>query len=399
MILRGRLGDRALTLNTKPNCLTLSLESRDGTEVYSFDGEGRLWTALVDSVSYRRGLDGKVVAKRQINRESRDRRWLAIGEVRQLEACARDAAASLARAVFDTPLPPPAVDGLERAKAFDAARAEADVARYHQVYKPVGILPPDQYMAVVLQITEGCSFNTCTYCSFYKDRPFRIKSVPELREHALAVRSFLGRGLSLRRTIFLGDANALVAPMKQLLPLLDVVGEVFDVEALGGLFAFLDGFSAERKSAGDYRELARRGLKRVYVGLESGNDVLLQFLRKPGAAADAVKAVHTLKSAGVAVGVIVLLGAGGRTHAEAHVRDTVRAIDAMRLDAGDLLYLSELVVDESMPYARAAVEAGVQPLSPEQRAAQGKAVEESLRFSAAAGAPHISRYDIREFVY
>ncbi len=367
--------------------------------MYSFDGEGRLWTALVDGVSYRRGLDGKVVAKWQTGRESRDRRWLAPGEARQLEARARASAAGLDRAAFDAPLPPPAIDGLARALAYDEARAQADVARYRQVYKPVGILPPDQYMAVVVQVTEGCSFNTCTYCSFYKDRPFRIKPIPELRQHAQAVRDFLGAGLSLRRTIFLGDANALVAPMRQLLPLLDALHEVYDVEALGGLFAFLDGFSAERKTVDDYRELARLGLKRVYVGLESGNDALLAFLRKPGSAADAVKAVQTMKSAGVAVGVIVLLGAGGRQHAEAHTRDTVQAINAMGLDAGDLLYLSELVVDEAMPYAQAAVDAGVQPLSPAERAEQGTAIEQGLRFTLSAGMPHISRYDIREFVY
>jgi len=38
--------------------------------------------------------------------------------------------------------------------------------------KPVGILPPDQYMAVVLQAAEGCAFNTCTFCDFYRDRSF-----------------------------------------------------------------------------------------------------------------------------------------------------------------------------------------------------------------------------------
>jgi radical SAM superfamily enzyme YgiQ (UPF0313 family) len=263
----------------------------------------------------------------------------------------------------------------------------------------VGILPPDQYMAVVLQATEGCSFNTCTFCNFYRDRPFRIKSPGEFRLHAEAVRDFLGLGLSLRRTIFLGDANALVTPMPRLLPLLEAVHQVYDVERLGGMYAFLDGFSGEKKTPGDFRRLAEGGMRRVYVGLESGSPALLRFLKKPGAPEDALRAVQAMKAGGLAVGVIVLLGAGGHTYAKEHVRETVRTINAMQLDADDLIYFSELVESEGLPYVQAAYQAGLQPLSQQERLAQGEEIEAGLKFSQQGGTPHISRYDIREFVY
>ncbi len=289
--------------------------------------------------------------------------------------------------------------GFERALAFDAARSAADVAQYYDVYHPVGILPPDQYFSVVLQAAEGCSFNTCTFCTFYKDRPFRIKTPEEFRAHAEAVRHFLGDGLSLRRTLFLGDANALVIPQRMLVPLLDVAREVFDVEALGGVYAFLDGFSGQKKSVEDYATLRQRGLKTVYIGMESGSADLLQFLKKPGQPDDVIDAVRTIERAGVAVGVIVLLGAGGKQHADAHVRETVAALNAMGLDMDDLIYFSELVVSEGMAYAQDAYQAGLDPLSHEERIAQQDAIERQLRFSRDGGTPHISRYDIREFVY
>jgi hypothetical protein len=254
-------------------------------------------------------------------------------------------------------------------------------------------------MAVVLQATEGCSFNTCTFCSFYKDRPFRIRSVEEFRAHAIAVRDYLGAGLSLRRTIFLGDAKALVVPMPKLVPLLNVVHEVYDVEALGGIYAFMDGFSGEKKSAADYATLRDLGLARVYIGLESGHDPLLRFLHKPSTARDAIQAVRNLKAGGVAVGVIVLLGAGGQQYSPGHVRDTVRALNAMRLDSDDIIYLSELITDESLPYAQDAVRAGLVSLSHEERMIQAEAIEHRLRFPEPDAAPPISRYDIREFVY
>lgn len=403
MITLGHWDKRPVTISLKSNCITVSVDEPQSADVFSYDLAGRLWTAFLDGVAYRRGLDGKMVAKRRLPGEARERRWLSRDEALVIEDRARRQMADLYAAIqsgaahLNTLLPPTGGAAFERAIAFDAARSQADVERYAQVYQPVGILPPDQYMAVVLQATEGCSFNTCTFCSFYKERPFRIKRPDEFRVHAAAVRDFLGGGLSLRRTIFLGDANALVVPMPKLMPLVDAVHEVFDVAALGGLYAFLDGFSGEKKTVSDYRVLAHKGLTRVYVGLESGSDDLLAFLKKPGQAADSVQAVRAMKAAGVAVGVIVLLGAGGQTYAEAHVRATIRAVNDMGLDGDDILYFSELVVDDELPYARAAYEAGLTPLHQPERIAQGEMIEDGLCFSGES--PQISRYDIREFIY
>jgi hypothetical protein len=406
-VLLGKWDGRPITISVKRNCLTVSIEQAQGEpDVYSYDYAGRLWTAQLESTTYRRGLDGKMVAKWMRPDRTRGRRWLAPDEARsEVEGRARAQMAALYGAIrsgaaaLSGSLDAQGQTGFERAIAFDADRSAADAARYLDVYQPVGILPPDQYFSVVLQLAEGCSFNTCTFCTFYRDRAFRIKPPDAFRDHALAVRDFLGDGLSLRRTIFLGDANALVIPMKLLLPLVDIVHEVYDVDRLGGLYAFLDGFSGHKKSASNYAALRERGLKTVYIGMESGHAPLLTFLKKPGQPDDVVEAVRAIKAGGVSVGVIVLLGAGGQQYAAAHVLDTIDAINAMGLDMDDLIYFSELVVSEGMDYARDAYDAGLTPLTPEERIAQGEQIERGLRFSPDGGVPHISRYDIREFVY
>lgn len=409
MVIFGRWKNQTLTLSLKPNSLTLSLQppgqAKDDSLVFSFDGEGRLWTAMSSGVAYRRGLNGRTVAKWQVSADQRERRWLSALEANQLAETARQWSANLlgdlsAGAVdLQGPLPAGALPLLERAARFSADRYQQDISHYHQVYKPVGILPPDQYMAVVLQATEGCSFNTCTFCTFYRDRRFRIKPPDEFVTHARAVRVYLGAGLSLRRTIFLGDANALVVPMPRLLALLDVVHATFDVERLGGIYAFLDGFSGEKKSADDYRALAQRGMKRIYIGMESGSAPLLQFLKKPGHPEDVLQAVKAIKAAGLAVGIIVLLGAGGHAYAREHVTSTIAALNEMPLDLDDLLYFSELVESEGLEYTRNAYHQQFRPLTPAERVAQGEEIESGLIFSAERGVPHISRYDIREFVY
>ena len=409
MVIFGQWNNQTLSLSSKPNSLTLSLQSPGlqdtNSLVLSFDGEGRLWTAMLDGISYRRGLNGRTVAKWQTGGVERDRRWLTAEESGQLETRARQLLIDLladmhaGAVIFPAPLPAASLQWLEHIVSFTPERYQADVRQYLQVYKPVGILPPDQYMAVVLQATEGCSFNTCTFCNFYHDRPFHIRRPDAFREHALAVRDFLGAGLSLRRTIFLGDANALVIPQPRLLELLGVVHEIYDVERLGGIYAFLDGFSAEKKSAEDYADLARLGMRRIYIGLESGNAELLRFIKKPGKPEDAIQAVKAIKAGGISVGVIVLTGAGGQRYSQAHVRDTINALNAMALDLDDLVYFSELIESEGLQYTRNAYDQHLRPLSPAERAAQAGEIEAGLHFSETRGVPHISRYDIREFVY
>jgi len=397
-------GTRTL-LSYTDSRLSLTLEAPGQPVVLNFDLAGRPWSVLRGGTFYQRGLNGRVVAKWIEDERGRQRRWLSPEQARTLAADACGQAARLMAALdegelhFEPGLDPGVRQALARAARYDDRKLEQDCERFHVIYRPVGILPPDQYQAVLLQATEGCSHNRCTFCEFYKGQPFKIKGPEAFRRHCTEVREFLGRGLSLRRTLFMGDANALAVPQDRLLRLFDIVHEVYDVEVLGGIFAFQDAFSGEKKDAGDYAGLRELGLARVYIGLESGHDPLLEFLNKPGNAASALHTVEALKAAGVPVGVIILLGAGGRQYARGHVDDSITVLNRMPLDMHDQIYFSELVESEGMRYTLKAFEASLQPLTPAQRQEQAGQIEGGLRFSLRGGTPHISRYDIREFVY
>ncbi|RMF33280.1 MAG: radical SAM protein [Chloroflexi bacterium] len=411
MVIRGSSRGHPITFSLRAGSWTVAL---DRDTVFAYDGEGRLWSAYLRGRHYRRGLDNRVLEKRREGGRRR-RRWLPPAERDEL---LDRAAALLRRRTADLTLEAPPDEEahlrrqLARAVAFDAQAAREDAQRYHRIYKPVGILPPDQYLAFVVQITEGCSFNTCTFCGFYKERPFRIKGPDEVRDHIEAALDFLGEGLPLRRTIFLADANALVIPQPRLVELFQIVGEMLPLvgsrgrgslprslasHRFQGIYAFLDGFSGRKKRPQDYARLAAMGLRRVYIGLESGHDPLLSWLRKPGSAEDALEAVHHIKAGGVAVSVIVMLGVGGQRFSRGHVEDTIRIVNAMGLGPGDILYFSEFVDHPTLPYHRLAQEAGIVPLTEEEVEAQRAAMVAGLRFTD--GRPRISPYDIREFVY
>ena len=406
MIVRATTrANRIVTLNVQPGSLTAALDEQT---VLTYDRAGRLWSAFFHGCTFRRGLDGGVLGK-WTERGQRGRRRLSHSEASLVVDGSAALMSSLADGVmFDTP--PHVVQEimilLHRAMRFTAPVARADADHFLRVYRPLGILPPDQYLALVLQMTEGCSFNTCTFCTFYRDRAFRIKSPDEFRTHILAIRDYLGDSVMLRRGIFLADANALVIPQRQLVPLLQVLREEqvelkdlrgFQPDAPIPLFAFLDGFSGSKKTADDYAELAAHGLVRIYIGLESGHDPLLSWLHKPGRAADAVKAVQAIKAGGVKVCVIVLLGAGGTHFAEGHVRDTIDVVNAMALGAGDLIYFSDFVSLPGQPYGQIAEYDAVEPLTVDQMRGQRRAIESGLKFTGTP--PKLAAYDIREFVY
>lgn len=381
-------GVGAITVRIRPAAINLLVG--DEAPSYSFDLAGRLIGAFVDGVNYRRGLDNRVLCKWREVGGARQRRWLTgeeaasfLANVYRLAGHAADATADPRLAVL---------------RGWDAARLQADAARFAEVYRPVSILPPDQYLALVLQATEGCSYNRCIFCDFYRDRPFRVKGPDELRAHIAAVRAFLGPAIGLRKSLFLADANALVAPMPRLRAWLDVIADAHGLPA-GGIYSFMDAFDVHRKTAADWAELAVRGLRRVYIGMETGDDALLRWLRKPGTAGDVIEAVRLLKGAGIAASVIVMTGIGGQQFAAGHVAHTVSALNAMPLGRGDIIYFSPFVDQPRSEYDLAAAEAGVTLLSEAEMSAQEAAIRAGLRPYDPAHPPQQSRYDIREFIY
>jgi radical SAM superfamily enzyme YgiQ (UPF0313 family) len=382
-------GVGAITVRVRPQVINLLVG--DETPSYSFDLAGRLIGAFLGGVNFRRGLDNRVLSKWRGADGLRQRRWLESEEARQFLTEAYDLAHRVAQTTAE-----PELAVLQR---WDWAALLADANHFAEVYRPVSILPPDQYLALVIQATEGCSYNKCTFCDFYRDRPFRVKSADELQAHIVAVVAFFGPALGLRKSLFLADANALVAPMPRLRAWLDVIAEERILSVDAGIYSFMDAFDVQRKTADEWAELAARGLRRVYIGMETGDDGLLRWLRKPGAAADVRDAVSRLKDAGIAVSVIVMTGIGGQRYAEAHVCGTIAALNAMPLGAGDIIYFSPFVAQPGSEYGSLAEHEHIRPLSDTEIAAQEVAIRGALQPHDPNHPPQFSRYDIREFIY
>lgn len=408
-------------LSPKANSISVSLDHR---RIFALDAAGRLVYAYIEGNGFKRGLDGRLLEKEPIRDAdglTRIRRDLPEGEKARFYAAmqadlarARAAATAGEAVVVDGSLPAHVLPWLDRALGRDAAADQAEAAAFHYIYRPVSILPPDQYLAVVVQATEGCSWNQCTFCTFYRDQKFRIKTPAEFKSHVSAVRSLLGPGLSLRRSLFLADANALIIPQPQLRDLLRIARAEFPVlparltgarrqrwlqrhpEHVTGIYSFIDVVSGLRKTPDDWAELAKLGLRRVYLGAETGSADLLRWLNKPGSPEGMLALIAQLQAAGIGVGLIVMAGVGGERFADSHLHGTVDLLRQVRWGEPDILYISEFVEHPGSDYERRAWLDSVRPLSPGDVAAQTRAFRAAAR---AAGARRVAPYDIREFIY
>jgi len=348
------------------------------TEAYFFDRSGRLFAAWEEGWFIRLGLSGRGSARRWKGGR-RDIRALAPEELRRLEM---NSHATLEKALSQ------AGDNekrwIELALGHDPAQ---DTLHFRTVYRPIGILPPDQYGACVVQITEGCGWNQCHFCSFYRRQNYRHKERGEIKSHIDGISAYFGEGLSLRRSIFLGEANAMGAPLDLLVYGMETAAKTLipRMPQFRGFYSFHEGTEGSRHSTGDFRVLAGLGLKRVYYGLETGQPGLRERLNKPGPLGSVAESIENAKAGGVRVGLIVLAGAGGTAWAKRHTEETIRFIGRLPLDSSDIIFLSPLYGPDGTSEPA---------LTASQMEGQMRDLRRGLEDKAL-----VAPYDIREFVY
>lgn len=136
------------------------------------------------------------------------------------------------------------------------------------------------------------------------------------------------------------DGDALVLSNSKLVPVLEKLGRAFP--RLSRVSAYANGSNITRKSDPELEELYAHKLSLIYMGLESGSQLVLDRCRKTSSAEEMIRAVPRAEGAGIRSSVIVLLGLGGKKYSAEHVRDTVEALN--RMQPRYLSFLSLMVI-------------------------------------------------------
>ena len=206
--------------------------------------------------------------------------------------------------------------------------------------------PPSEAHSYILQATIGCSWNNCTYCDMYRDKPvFRVRPLSEsLEDIKMAGMEFGPRVEKL----FVADGDALILPMDHWEAILDRAADTF--VSLRQVSCYATATNILEKTDAELRRLVELGLTLLYIGPESGDEATMRRIAKgprpEGASRDDaylfdahVAAAQKAKAAGFRISTIFLLGAGGVERSDEHARGSAELITQMDPD-----YLSALTL-------------------------------------------------------
>ena len=196
--------------------------------------------------------------------------------------------------------------------------------------------PPSESESLILPVTDGCSWNECTFCEMYTapQKKFRAREEAEILESIRLCGERFGDQV---RRIFLADGDALVLPTRRLLSILSAIKT--HMPAVRRISSYCLPRNLRKKSQSEINELAAAGLSMVYVGAESGDDQVLAAVNKGESFESTCEALDKFGAAGITRSVMILNGLGGKLHSRQHAENSARLANATQPE-----YLATLVV-------------------------------------------------------
>jgi len=231
------------------------------------------------------------------------------------------------------------------------------------------IRPPSEAQSLLIRVTRNCPWNRCAFCHTYKDTKFELRSVEEVKDDIQAAREIaddiralswkLGEGgkvgnATINRifqqgefhgdalrsvaawlyfggeSVFLQDANSLILKTKDLVEILNFIREKFP--QVTRITSYCRAKTAAKKSVEEFKLLREAGLSRIHVGMETGYDPLLDFIRKGVTAKEQIEGGKRIVESGISLSEYVMPGLGGTRWSREHALESARVLNQINPD-------------------------------------------------------------------
>lgn len=193
--------------------------------------------------------------------------------------------------------------------------------------------PPSEAYSLIIQVTLGCSHNKCTFCTMYKDKKFKIRSIEEIFEDLEMAREYY----KVVKRVFLADGDALILKTEDLEKILIKIKELFPECNRIGIYATPKDIL--RKTEEELLRLKNLGLSIIYLGVESGSDEVLIDVNKGVTAAEMIEAGQKVMKTGIKLSVTLISGLGGKGKWKTHAIESAKVISEINPDYLGLLTL------------------------------------------------------------
>ena len=182
--------------------------------------------------------------------------------------------------------------------------------------------PPSESRSLIFQVTLGCSFNECSFCDMYRSKEYSERPWDEVKLEI----DLMAKHLPNTRRIFLADGDALNLDAKYMVKILKYLREKFlNLERIS---CYAMPMNILKKTSEELEMMHDAGLDMLYLGIESGSDIILKKVTKGAIAKTIIKSVNKAKDAGYIMSCMIILGLGGRTYSKEHIKGSAEVISA-----------------------------------------------------------------------
>ena len=165
---------------------------------------------------------------------------------------------------------------------------------------------PMERSAFMLPVAVGCSYNACKFCTLFKHLKYRELPLEQVEAELIRVSEIGGNP----KRVFLGDGNAFGIATEKLLTILEMVHKYFPDCQSVNMDATVT--NIREKSDEELKALKEAGVDQLYLGIETGLDDVLHFMRKDHNKAQVYEAIERLHKAGLEYDAHMMTGIAGK---------------------------------------------------------------------------------------
>ena len=182
--------------------------------------------------------------------------------------------------------------------------------------------PPSEARSLIFQVTLGCSFNECSFCDMYRSKEYVERPWDDVKAEIDMMANYLPN----TTRVFLADGDALNLDSDYMIKVVKYIKEKF--VNLERISCYAMPMNILKKSSEELKKMNEAGLDMLYLGIESGSDIVLKKVTKGAIAKTIIKSVNKAKEAGYTMSCMVILGLGGKKYSKEHIKGTAEVISA-----------------------------------------------------------------------
>ena len=183
--------------------------------------------------------------------------------------------------------------------------------------------PPSEAKSLIFQVTVGCSFNECSFCDMYRSKEYKEKLWEEVKMEI----DMTAKQVPETKRIFLADGDALNLSTEYMIKIVRYLYENFPM--LERVSCYAMPMNLLKKTPQDLKKMYNAGLQMLYLGIESGSDIILKKVTKGATSQTIIRACRKAIDAGYTLSCMVILGLGGKKYTKEHIKGTAEVLNAV----------------------------------------------------------------------